>query len=243
MVFNNNPKITVITVVYNDKENLKYTIRSIKKQIYRNIEYIIIDGGSTDGTIDVIKDNEEYVTYWLSEPDRGIYDAMNKGVQKSSGDYINFMNAGDTYFETNVLLKTAEYLVDSADVVYGDHWVIGSRRSDGHTRAKEISKIKYGMPFCHQSTFYKREIFANTLYSLDYKISGDYDFNLRLFKLGCGFKRIKDLIICYYKAGGISDVKRRIAVFEDHKARETNNINCFSSTFIFLKRYFMTFIR
>ena len=94
--------ISVITVCYNAENNLERTILSVLNQTYSNIEYIIIDGGSTDGTIDLIKKYADKITYWQSETDKGIYDAMNKGIQKATGEWINFMNAGDLFSSTTI---------------------------------------------------------------------------------------------------------------------------------------------
>ena len=93
--------VTVVTVTYNAQDYLEKTIQSIISQSYSDIEYIIIDGGSTDGTLDIIKKYEKNITYWVSESDNGIYDAMNKGIKKASGEWINFMNAGDGFVDTN----------------------------------------------------------------------------------------------------------------------------------------------
>lgn len=96
-------KISVITVCYNCVSVIEQTIKSVLEQTYPNIEYIIIDGGSMDGTVDIIKKYSDTVTYWISEPDNGIYDAMNKGIDMATGDYLNFMNAGDTFFEDKAI--------------------------------------------------------------------------------------------------------------------------------------------
>ena len=99
----NNSKITVITVVYNCHDTIEATILSVINQTYDNVEYIIIDGGSKDGTVDVIKKYQDQINYWVSEPDEGIYEAMNKGIDKASGDWINFMNSGDSFTSDKVL--------------------------------------------------------------------------------------------------------------------------------------------
>jgi glycosyltransferase involved in cell wall biosynthesis len=96
------PLVTVITVCFNCKSDIEKTIKSVLEQTYDNIEYLIIDGGSTDGTVDVIKTYSDRLAYWVSEPDRGIYDAMNKGLQKAAGEWVNFMNVGDLFVDEMV---------------------------------------------------------------------------------------------------------------------------------------------
>ena len=115
------PKITIITVCYNAISTIEDTIKSVLSQTYENLEYIIIDGGSIDGTIDIIKKYEKQISYWQSEPDKGVYDAMNKGIKLSTGEWINFMNAGDSFYNTEVLQSLNLYFSDSqTDIIYGD---------------------------------------------------------------------------------------------------------------------------
>ena len=103
----NKPLVSIVTVVYNGENFLEETIKSVINQTYENIEYIIIDGGSTDGTVDIIKKYEDKINYWVSEKDAGIYDAMNKGIEAFKGDYINFLNAGDSYVNNEVLNRAS----------------------------------------------------------------------------------------------------------------------------------------
>ena len=118
-----NTKVTIVTVTYNAKDLLEETIHSVLNQTYTNIEYIIIDGNSTDGTFEIIKKYEDKIDYWVSEPDDGIYYAMNKAIEKASGEWINFMNAGDTF--TN--FDTVEYVINNkstnAELLYGDFFI------------------------------------------------------------------------------------------------------------------------
>ena len=116
-----NSKITIITVSYNAATSIEPTILSVINQTYPNIEYIVIDGGSNDGTVDIIKKYQNKISYWVSEPDKGIYDAMNKGIRMATGDWINFMNAGDTFFcDTSLNLLFIPEPESDIDIIYGD---------------------------------------------------------------------------------------------------------------------------
>ena len=128
--FDDKPLVSIVTVVYNGEVFLEKTIQSVINQSYSNIEYIIIDGGSTDETVDIIKKYEDRIDYWVSEIDSGIYDAMNKGIDLASGDWINFMNAGDSFVGCNVLLNLNYFLSDiNYDIIYGDVNIIDTNNS------------------------------------------------------------------------------------------------------------------
>jgi glycosyltransferase involved in cell wall biosynthesis len=120
------PQVSIITVTYNAEKYLEQTIKSIMEQDYPNIEYIIIDGASTDGTIDIIKKYEKYITRWISESDNGIYDAMNKGIKLTTGNWINFMNAGDGFSSENIL-SSIFYKNYNFDVLYSDSYLVNSK--------------------------------------------------------------------------------------------------------------------
>ena len=116
----NIPKISIVTISYNIVSSIEKTILSVISQTYSNIEYIVIDGGSTDGTVDIIKKYSNKISYWVSERDKGIYDAMNKGIEAATGDWINFMNAGDLFFHNNVISEIIPFLDNNVDIIYGD---------------------------------------------------------------------------------------------------------------------------
>lgn len=197
------PLITIITVSYNAVKDIENTILSVLNQTYPNIEYIIIDGGSTDGTLDIIKKYQDKITYWVSEPDKGIYDAMNKGALKATGMWLNFMNAGDTFYNEQVLEEVfKDKDCDNADVIYGDVVYIHPDREDIR-KAAPLKRIKVGIPFCHQSAFVKTKLQQKYLFDTTYKICADYNFFHTLQKKGCSFK-YKEQIIAKYLAGGFS---------------------------------------
>ena len=163
---NNKPLISVITVVFNDEKSIEETIRSVLFQPYNNIEYIIIDGGSTDNTLNIIKEYESSIDYWKSEKDKGIYDAMNKGCSLALGSGIIFLNSGDK-FVGNVFNQKPEIpslLPCKIHEKYKANW------------SKKISFTKYGMPTSHQAMIFKNK---KIMYDLNYKYSSDYDYYIR----------------------------------------------------------------
>jgi glycosyltransferase involved in cell wall biosynthesis len=196
------PLISVITVVMNRKEKLVATIRSVLSQSYDNIEYILIDGSSTDGTLDVIKSYDQQIDYWISEPDGGLYEAMNKGIRASSGDWILILNSDDTLLDREVLDDVSKLLNTSdEDIVHGN---INVRYPSGRVRVNipsEISNLKKKMCLNHGGCFIKRLIHQDRLYNTAYKIAADYDFLLWAYLTGRKFKYIDKNIIEYSSMG------------------------------------------
>ena len=194
---NKKPLISIITVVYNDKIKLEETILSVIGQTYDNVEFIIIDGSSTDGTINIIKKYEDKIDYWVSEKDSGIFDAMNKGILASKGDYINFMNAGD-FFTKNNLVSEVVNILDSEEIdfLYGD-FNIGNNNY-------HISKIKYNIQFtyktiCHQAIFAHKKCFNNNMFDLKYRWMCDYKWLLECFLKKKLKKKYVNKEICYFE--------------------------------------------
>lgn len=177
----NSPLLTIITVVRNGEQIIEETIESVLQQEYNNIEYIIIDGGSTDNTVEKIKKYKNSIDLWISEPDKGIYDAMNKGISLATGQFVNFMNAGDKFYNSNVCnLVVSNLLSKDCDVIYGDFIAINKNNSI-LIKAKDISKIYHGSLFSHQSCFVKSNVLKDNLFDLKYRIASDYNQFLTLF--------------------------------------------------------------
>jgi len=180
------PKVSIITVVRNDAENLKNTIKSIKHNSYRNIEYIIIDGASHDCTIEIIKSNEPYISKWISEPDNGLYHAMNKGLKMAAGDYVMFLNAGDILNNDEVLNNVFSSSANEADIYYGETIIINEQGKEIGMRRLKTPKIlswrsmKNGMVVCHQSIIVKRSIVP--AYNTKFRIASDYLWVLQCLK-------------------------------------------------------------
>ncbi|TDR41465.1 glycosyl transferase family 2 [Pseudomonas brenneri] len=200
------PLVSIVTVVFNDVANLQRTIDSIASQTYQNIEHIVIDGGSTDGTLDIIRRNSS-IDYWVSERDCGIYDAMNKGVRHASGTWINFMNSGDVFFD-RVTVKSVFLNLDiqESDLIYGDVEVdYGVFKKIN--KAGPVSSLKTGMQFSHQSLFARRSILEEQGFDLSYRTAADYNFIFLCWVGGCQFIGI-DLVVSSVSSGGVSDVQR-----------------------------------
>jgi len=171
-----NPRITVVTVCYNAVSTIEKTILSVINQTYDNIEYIVVDGASTDGTVDIIKKYDERIAKWVNEPDKGIYDAMNKGISLATGDWINFMNAGDEFVNNEVIQSFSSCIIDNCSVYYGDaihRYKFGERI----VKSRPLKDIYKSMVFSHQSCFVKSNIFFNT----KYRYAADYDMLLNLY--------------------------------------------------------------
>jgi len=184
---NKRPLITVLTVVFNGAKTLEQTILSVINQSYKNVEFIIIDGGSTDGTLDIICKYEHAIDYWVSEPDAGIYDAFNKAVTCASGDWICFIGADDYLWDNNVLTNMAPSLLDAAPkykLVYGSVAIVNAKQQLIYCVGEpwEIAKSKssFTMPIPHQALMYHRSWFEQYgLFDTSYRISGDYENLLR----------------------------------------------------------------
>lgn len=171
----NNVKISVVTVCYNAVKELERTMLSVLNQTYDNVEYIVIDGGSTDGTVEIIKKYADRLAYWVSEPDKGIYDAMNKGIKVATGVWINFMNAGDLIYANNSLESFLSLYDGKSDIVYGNALYL-YKYCSFIPKFPPNFKMEKSMPMCHQSTFIKLKYHKTHLFDTSYKSSGDYNF-------------------------------------------------------------------
>ena len=194
---------SVITVNYNNKDGLEMTIKSVLEQTCKDFEYIIIDGGSTDGSVEVIKKYSTQIDYWVSEPDKGVYNAMNKGIGKATGDYLNFMNSGDTYHSTSAI-ESIEGLHSDADIIIGGYF--DSTRGVAHVIPTQEVTLLTLLKFTinHQATFLKRKLFDKRLYDENYIIMADAKFNFQSIILDNCSVKITEIIISDYDTNGIS---------------------------------------
>ena len=185
---NRQMKLSLITVTYNCENTLEDTFRSVKEQKCEELEYIVIDGGSTDRTVEIIEKYDDIITFWSSSPDEGIYDAMNRGLKKATGDYIGFLHADDIFFSSDTLLNLmSEFREHKPDVLYGDLVYVNSTDTDKVIRRWESCEFTPGllgkgwMP-PHPTLYIKRDVIQDTgFFDTSYRIASDYDYILRLF--------------------------------------------------------------
>jgi len=211
------PKVSIITITYNAEKYLERTIQSIINQTYSNIEYVIIDGKSKDGTMDIVEKYKSNIDIIVSEPDGGLYDAMNKGLRTATGDYIVFMNAGDVIKDANTLEKAMKGS-NFADIVYG---LAVNIDEEGNTRpwhkttptADKLTAKSFmnGMVICHQCMIIKKS--CTEPYNLNIKIAADIDWSIRCMK-NVKTKHFYNDVFCLFLEGGVSDEKRWQAVTE-----------------------------
>lgn len=205
---NSLPCISIITVSFNALHTIEQTIESVINQTYKNIEYIIIDGASTDGTTDIIKKYSDIISYWVSEPDNGVYYAMNKGIDVASGEYIFFLGSDDVLVSRDIIEKAVDYLVvdTTIDMLSGQVWVVDEELclQKKFTNSFSDEDIFNGKNIPHQGLFVKSAIMKKEKFDISYQIASDYDFILKCFYSdNVKIKKI-DLMISFYSNGGMS---------------------------------------
>jgi len=198
--------ISVITVVFNSKSLIERTIKSVLDQDYPNIEYIVIDGGSVDGTIKILNLYKPRLKHFLSEPDKGIYDAMNKGLLIAKGDWVNFMNAGDIFISNSAISDASKEMNNSADILYGSVEINYHKflRIEAAGIPKNLWK---GMQFSHQSIFVNLQYHKNNIFNIDNKITADLEFFYKAYKDKIRFKNL-DQVVSQVIVGGVSETNR-----------------------------------
>jgi glycosyltransferase involved in cell wall biosynthesis len=210
------PVLSVITVVYNNAEDIERTILSVLNQTYSHIEYIIMDGDSTDGTKEIISRYEDRVAKFISQKDNGIYDAMNKGLALATGDYVLFMNSGDEIYDSHTVEKVFKAGQD-ADIYYGETEMydktgksLGKRR---HVAPKEFTweSFKYGMSVSHQAIYIRRSIIEP--FDLNYRLSSDIDWIIRAAKNANKIVNVR-MFVAKYLVGGMSKKRHRESLTE-----------------------------
>ena len=219
-------KISIVTISYNEKNSIEKTILSCVNQTYVNKEYIIIDGGSEDGTVDIIKNYKDHIDVFVSEPDMGLYDAMNKGIKKSKGDYIIFVNSGDSLYNVNTLSSIFLEISNSniePDFIYGDAVVKQFNSNKLHfKKARHYRFAWYGMFTNHQAMIYSLNIIKrnNLLFDqINYPISADYKFTIEFLTMTTKVKYV-DNWLCIFDLNGVSSINKNQGLKEANKIRK-----------------------
>lgn len=243
-------KITIITIVYNDVAHIEATIRNVVRQTaFNQIEYIVVDGASNDGTSDIIKQYLDKISKYICEPDTGIYNAMNKGLRIATGDYVVFINSGDKLSSESVIEEVINKIGESLpDIVYGSYREI---REDGSTSAiipcRNSDKIWYGPVASHQSTFYRLEHLRKNKISYDesFRIAADYKLTARAISMAKSTLKT-DICISDFDISGISSMNQNVGLKEANQVRREifgwGNIRIFTLSLVLLcsrytKRY------
>ena len=214
----NSPLFSIISVAYNDIDGLALTKSSIFSQTFSDYEWIVIDGGSSDGTVDFLEKCDEKNLQWVSEKDAGIYDAMNKGIAKSKGEYLVFLNAGDSFPASDTLFAVYKALLttEKPDVLFGGTEYVFPDGRCLYRPPKVVSEsIWHGLPANHQATYYSRTILNGLLYDTTYKICGDYYLIAKLYKMGFKPGYLETSLV-RFGVGGTSYVNRAPLFWEPY---------------------------
>jgi glycosyltransferase involved in cell wall biosynthesis len=239
-------KVSIITVTFNSERTISETIDSVLAQVYPDIEYIIVDGCSTDGTVEIIKSYGKSVSIFLSEPDSGIYDAINKGIRLASGDIVGLLNSDDVFYDKYIIEKIIRTFCDyDIDAVFGDAQFVDPLKTSKIIRyysSKSFNpgKFKYGYMPAHPSFYVKREIFDKLgYYKVDYKIAADFELLIRfLYKNPIKHKYL-EIPFVIMKMGGVSNksfwskyiLNKEIARACKENGIQTNYLNIYSKYF------------
>lgn len=217
----NTPIISIITVTYNDAINLMWTLESVAKQTYPHIQYIVVDGASSDHTAELLEAYNESIDIVISERDRGIYDAMNKGLSLATGEYLCFMNAGDTFHDSETLERVFGQIVGKKpDVIYGETNLVNHDRHFVRPRRLKSPKrltyksFKRGMLVCHQSFYPRRELAPK--YDLGYRFSSDFDWCIKILKQTKSVHNTS-LVLTDYLSEGMTTENRKASLRERFK--------------------------
>lgn len=213
-------KLSIITICYNNRQGLEKTLRSVCAQLTPEVEYIVIDGGSTDGSVDLIKQYADHITYWVSEPDKGIYNAMNKGIAVAKGEYVNFMNSGDCFVSDDVIARVLPRL-------QGKDFYVG-----GEIRGKKVIKSPRSIKFSHflyhalphQGAFIRTELLKKRPYDESYKIAADWEqMFYELIINNASYEQLP-FIVALFDMTGVSTNKESLRLVQDECQRVRHSL-------------------
>ena len=210
-------RLSIVTINYNDRDGLLKTIESVISQSFKDFEWIIIDGGSTDGSRELIEQYAKFFSFWVSEPDKGVYNAMNKGIRIAKGDYIQFLNSGDWLYDETSLERCFSHSF-TGDIVYGDLFFV---EKDGQMVKRCFPnpltlRYFYRRSLGHNASFIRRELLQKDLYEERFKIVSDWAFFLKQALNNCSFEYLGEIVSCF-DTNGVSCVNKDLV----NQERET----------------------
>lgn len=211
--------ISIITINYNNLNGLKRTIESVVQQTWQEFEYIIIDGGSEDGSVEYLKSQTNNIDFWVSEPDLGVYNAMNKGIDKAIGEYLLFLNSGDCFISETVL-KENYFKFTNYDLIYFNIEIKDKKSSRIISYPKKLNfSFFYLGTLCHQAVIIKKDLFRIVgLYDENLKLVSDWKFFIfALFKFNCSYTKVNCVLTTYYLDGISSDLVNRKKLYDERK--------------------------
>lgn len=216
------PLFSIITITYNAAKEIGVTLRSVEEQTFDYYEHLIIDGASTDATLEIVKACGNPRLRVVSEPDNGLYDAMNKGLDRAGGDYVIFLNAGDTFAGSDILAAYASAVAPDVDIIYGDTQLVDAERrviGPRHLSVPEVLTFKsfaQGMLVCHQAFCVRRSVAPH--YDLSYRFSADYEWCLRCLKATLPIRCVNlHCVTIHYLTDGLTDRNKKASLKERYK--------------------------
>ena len=218
-------KVSIITIAYNNLEGLKRTYESIRRQTFRDYEWLVIDGGSTDGTKRFLEEHDSELAFWCSEPDKGVYNAQNKGTRHAKGEYCIYMNSGDSFYADDVLEKVFAKDID-ADVIYGSWELVFEDGKKVEGNVPEVADLAYFFDdnMCHQAMLIKRDVILARPYDESFPIYADWEEWLALYMQGKTFRRV-DILICDFMVGGLSTGDNASEALKKKRQADIKRIN------------------
>ena len=203
-------KLSIITINFNNRNGLLKTIESVISQTFKDYEWIVIDGGSTDGSRELIERFADHFSYWVSEPDKGVYNAMNKGIRRAKGDYLQFLNSGDWLFDDTSLERVFSHSFTS-DIVYGDLFFVNNKGEMKKSCFPNPLTLRYfyRRSLGHNASFIRRDLFQKNLYDERFKIVSDWAFFLEQALNNCSFEYVGEIVTCF-DTNGISCVNKEL---------------------------------
>jgi glycosyltransferase involved in cell wall biosynthesis len=239
-------KISILTVSYNSAKTIESTIQSVRAQDHNDIEYIVVDGASTDGTLEIIKAHEGTVQRWVSEPDKGIYDAMNKAILMAQGDVIGVLNSDDFYSDSSILSQVAEAFANpDVDAVYGDLVFVDPENLNRVVRTYSSShwkpkKFAWGFMPAHPTFFVRRKYYEQYgLFKTDYKIAADYELLIRfLYVHRLRYKYLPQKMVVMRKGGVSSRNWKSNVILNDEIMRGCRENGIYTNPFMIYSKYF-----